>query len=114
MWHLLQSNPTEFLAQYYKREHVESTFAAIKKKLGETLSSRDPNAQVNELLCKVLVHNIQILIQASFERGIPLPAHGSPDDEPVAPQGLPPVQATRVSQMNRDATHSANWPSENN
>jgi hypothetical protein len=73
MWHLLQSNPTEFLAHYYRRENAEATFAAIKKKLGETLSSRDPTAQVNELLCKVLVHNIQILIQASFERGIPLP-----------------------------------------
>ena len=99
MWHLLQSDPTEFLTHYHQRSNAESTFAAIKKKLGETLSSRDRTAQVNELLCKVLIHNIQILIQASFERGIPLPGQiplGEPtasssaaQQKPAAPRAAP-------------------------
>jgi len=78
MWHRFQSDPSEFLDHYHKRENVEATFAAIKKKLGETLSSKNPTAQVNELLCKILAYNITVLIHESFERGIPLP--GGPSD----------------------------------
>ena len=73
MWHRFQSDPSAYLERYYQREIVEATFAAIKKRLGETIRSRDPVAQFNELLCKVLVHNIQVLIHESFEHGIPLP-----------------------------------------
>jgi Transposase DDE domain len=87
MWHRLQSNPSDFLDHYHKRENVEATFAAMKKKLGETIGSKNPTAQVNELLAKVLVYNITVLIHESFERGIALP--GDPghtvaqtDDEP--------------------------------
>jgi transposase len=114
MWHLLQTNPTEFLKHYYMRENVEATFAAIKKKLGETLSSRDPTAQVNELLCKVLVHNIQILIQASFERGIPLPGmatrHGT--QETVHPDS--PSRDAPANPWDLDAAESAARRPENN
>jgi len=73
MWHRFQSEPSQFLDHYHKRENVEATFAAMKKKLGETLGSKDPTAQVNELLCKVLAYNITVLIHESFERGVPLP-----------------------------------------
>ncbi|MCI4372584.1 MAG: hypothetical protein L3K02_02935 [Thermoplasmata archaeon] len=55
----------------------------MKKKLGETLGSKDPTAQVNELLCKVLAHNITVLIHESFERGIPLPGNPGRDGEQV-------------------------------
>ena len=34
----------------------------IKKKFGETLKSKTWTSQVNELLCKVICHNICILI----------------------------------------------------
>jgi hypothetical protein len=78
MWHLLQSDPTAFLNHYHKRENVEAVFSAIKKKLGETISSRDPVAQVNELLCKVLAYNITVLIHEAFEHGILLPGSRSP------------------------------------
>jgi hypothetical protein len=73
MWHRFQAEPSAFLDRYHQRENVEATFGAIKKRLGETLSSRNPVAQENELLAKVLVHNIQVLIHESFERGVPLP-----------------------------------------
>ncbi|HTS33915.1 MAG TPA: transposase [Thermoplasmata archaeon] len=88
MWHRFQSNPSEFLDHYHKRENVEATFAAMKRKLGETLGSKNPTAQVNELLCKVLAYNITVLIHESFERGIPLPsnldqADNRPKNEPT-------------------------------
>jgi Transposase DDE domain/SWIM zinc finger len=88
MWHLLQSDPSKFLDHYNKRENVEAVFAAIKKKLGETISSRDPVAQVNELLCKVLAYNITVLIHESFEHGIPLPSSGSPKPKPDGPRAI--------------------------
>jgi len=72
-WHRFQSDPADFHAHYSKRENVEATFAAIKKKLGETLKSRNPRAQINELLCKILAYDISVLIHESFERGIQLP-----------------------------------------
>jgi len=80
MWHLLQSNPSEFLKHYYMRENVEAVFAGIKKTLGETITSKDPVAQENELLSKVLCWNVKVLIHESFERGIKLPGH-----EPESP-----------------------------
>lgn len=60
----------EFDEHYHKRSNVESTIGAIKKKLGETLKSKNRTAQVNELLCKVLAYNITVLIMEMFVSGI--------------------------------------------
>jgi hypothetical protein len=114
MYHLMQSSPTEFLSHYYKRENAEATFAAIKKKLGKTLSSKDSVAQVNELLCKVIVHNIQILIQASFERGIPLPGRGSSKSRTAEPPSDEPPSSTAVASSEQFATSTATWQSGDN
>jgi hypothetical protein len=114
MWHLFQSNPTEFLTHYYKRENVEATFAAIKKKLGETLSSRDPTAQVNELLCKVLVHNIQILIQASFERGIALPGLATPKESSESDPGVRPLKEGSILAWENLLPAITHWAGGNN
>ncbi len=56
-------NQEEFLEHYHKRSNVETTFSMIKKKFGETLKSKNWTAQINELLCKVICHNICVLIQ---------------------------------------------------
>lgn len=42
----------------------------MKKKLEETLKSKNRIAQVNELLCKVIAYNIMVLIQEMHELGI--------------------------------------------
>lgn len=70
MFHLFQADPEGFNSHYRKRENVESVFSAIKKKLGETLNSRDPTAQVNELLCKVLAYDITVLIHEMYEHRV--------------------------------------------
>jgi hypothetical protein len=60
----------EFLLIYHKRSNAESTFSAIKRVFGDFIRSRTPVAQVNELLLKVLAHNIRCLIHSMYELGI--------------------------------------------
>ena len=60
----------EFMQIYHARSNVETTFSMIKKKFNDTLKSKSKTAQVNELLLKVLCHNIVVLIHESNELGI--------------------------------------------
>jgi len=52
----------EFLKAYHKRSNAESTFSAIKRVFGDSVRSRTCVAQINEVLLKVLAHNIRCLI----------------------------------------------------
>jgi len=70
MYHYFELNKDEFLLHYHKRSNVESTFASIKRKLGDTLKSKNNTAQINELLCKIIAYNIIVLIQEMYELGI--------------------------------------------
>jgi hypothetical protein len=42
----------------------------IKSKFGQRLRSRTLTAQINEALCKVLCHNLCVVIQSVHELGI--------------------------------------------
>jgi hypothetical protein len=42
----------------------------IKTKFGSSVRAKSPTAQVNEVLCKVLCHNICVLIQSIYELGL--------------------------------------------
>ena len=42
----------------------------VKAKFGDALRSKSDSAQFNELLCKVLCHNLCVLIQSIYELGI--------------------------------------------
>jgi transposase len=70
LWHFFQFNREEFLAHYHKRSNVESTFAMIKAKFGSSVRSKTLTAQTNEVLCKIIAHNLCVLVQAIFEFGI--------------------------------------------
>ena len=70
MYHYFQLNQEEFMAHYHKRSNVETTFHMIKAKFGDKLLSKNEVAQKNELLCKVLAHNIVVLIHEIEELGI--------------------------------------------
>ncbi len=70
MFHYFAYNKDEFLEHYHKRSNVETTFSAVKKKLGETLKSKNHTSQVNELLCKFIAYNILVLIEEMHELGI--------------------------------------------
>ena len=70
MWHFYMFNRETFLQHYHKRSNAETTFSMIKGKFGGSVRSKSPIAQVNEVLCKVLCHNICVLIQSIYELGI--------------------------------------------
>lgn len=70
MFHYFQFKNDEYMAHYHKRSNVESTFSAIKRKFGDSVRSKCDFAMVNEVLCKILCHNICCLIQEQCELGI--------------------------------------------
>lgn len=70
MFHFYKFNETEFKEHYHKRSNVETVFSMIKAKFGERLRSKTKTAQINEVLCKVLCHNLCCLIQSIYELGI--------------------------------------------
>jgi transposase len=70
LWHFYQFNRSEFLEKYHKRSNVETTFSMIKAKFGAHVRSRTPVAQMNEALCKVIGHNLCVLVQSMYELGI--------------------------------------------
>ena len=70
LYHFYSLNKEWFERDYHKRSNAESTNAMIKTKFGERLRSRTKVAQFNELVCKVLCHNICVTIQAHYEMGI--------------------------------------------
>ena len=70
MWHFYEFNRGQLLTHYHKRSNVESTVSMIKGKFGDALRGKSTTAQRNETLCKVLCHNICVVIQSIHELGI--------------------------------------------
>lgn len=70
MYHRFMANQDEFMRHYHKRSNVECVFSMLKRKFGERLRSKTRTAQENEVLCKVLCHNLCCVIQSMYELGI--------------------------------------------
>jgi transposase len=70
MFHYFQYRREEFLSHYHKRSNIESTFSMIKAKFRDHLRSKSDSAMRNEILCKMLCHNICRLIHAIYELGL--------------------------------------------
>jgi transposase len=70
MYHYFAFNREDFLSHYHMRSNVESTFASIKAKFGGYVRSRNQVAQANEVLAKIVCHNICCLISAMYELGL--------------------------------------------
>jgi transposase len=62
------------MQRYHRRSNVETTFSMIKGKFGERLRSKSATGQVNEVLCKILCHNVCCLIQSIYELALSLPS----------------------------------------
>jgi transposase len=70
MFYFFMWKRDEFLDRYHKRSNVESTFSMMKRKFGDGLRSKTDVAMLNEGLCKILCHNLVVLIHEMFELGI--------------------------------------------
>jgi transposase len=68
-FHFFQMHSEAFDARYHKRSNVEAAISAVKKKLDETLKSKNATAQENELLCKI-AYNLTVLIHEMHENGV--------------------------------------------
>ena len=67
MFQYFTYNREEFMQHYHLRSNVETTNFMIKSKFGDFVRSKDNTARVNEVLLKVLCHNIVVLIQEMNE-----------------------------------------------
>lgn len=78
MWAHFSLRSEDFLSHYHRRSNVETTMWMIKSKFGSTVRAKHQTAQVNEVLCKVLCHNLACIVHAITEFGIdadvPVPA----------------------------------------
>ena len=89
----------------------ESTFSMMKRKFGDAVRSKEDTAMVNEVLCKVLAHNIFVLNQEECEFGIEamFSKIGTEAAELVrdARGSLPSRRANRVARIPpKDSEHS--------
>jgi transposase len=70
MYFYYNLNRQEFLKHYHQRSNVESTFSMVKAKFRDNVRSRTDESMKNEVLCKLLAHNICCVIQSQCELGI--------------------------------------------
>lgn len=70
MFHYFAFRKDEFMQHYHKRSNVESTFSMIKGKFRDHVRSKTETAMRNEVLCKILCHNIVVLIHEMYELNI--------------------------------------------
>ena len=81
MWKRLYAyftlNEESWKAHYHRRSNVETTFAMIKGKFGDSVRAKSETGQINEILLKVLCHNVCVLIQAMHQLDV------TPNFEPV-------------------------------
>jgi transposase len=66
------ADPEAFRARYRYRVLIEAEISALKRRFSENIRSREPIARVNEILFKVLCHNICCIIHAATEHGLDL------------------------------------------
>jgi len=70
MYHRFAMDSEAFLRHYHKRSNVETVFHMMKSKFGDAVLSKSDVGQHNEVLCKVVAHNICVVIGAVHELGI--------------------------------------------
>ena len=75
MYHYVQGHREEFEAYYHQRSNVETAFHMVKAKFGGFVRTKTHTARVNEVLMKVLCHNLVVLVNAFYVMGV-VPSFG--------------------------------------
>ena len=70
MYNYFTYNREAFLVRYHQRSNVESAFFMIKSKFSDYVRSKTDTACINEILLKLVCHNLCVVIQETFELGI--------------------------------------------
>jgi transposase len=70
MYHLFCLRKEDYLRHYHRRSNVESTFSMVKRKFGDSVRSKTETAMRNEVLAKLVCHNVSCVIHAAHEFGI--------------------------------------------
>ncbi len=70
MYHFFRYQHKEFNHHYHQRSNVETAVSMMKTKFGDAIRSQNPIAQANEILAKVLCHNIVEVHKASVMLGV--------------------------------------------
>lgn len=63
-------NKKVFMEKYGQRNNVESTFKAMKQKFEPYVKNKKDTAQINEILCKVILQNLSVILFNFFSLGI--------------------------------------------
>ncbi len=106
-FHYFQFHQEEYMAKYHKRSNVESTFSAIKRKFGNSVLSKTDTAMTNEVLCKILCHNLTCLIQEQETLGIVPMFWKDEQPEVIEAEILPMARLPCVDSGNDSAASSA-------
>lgn len=70
MYHRFAYDAENFALHYHQRSNVESAFSAIKRKFGDSLRTKTEVANQNEVLAKVLCHNLAVTVRAMHQFGV--------------------------------------------
>lgn len=70
MYHLFALNSENWQCIVGQQNQAESAFSMIKRKFGERVLSKSDTGQENEILCKVLCHNLCVFIYWLYQFGV--------------------------------------------
>lgn len=66
MYNFFKQNNELFMKKYHLRSNAETGFYMIKQKFGDLTCMRNEVGSINDVLCKILCHNICVLVQEIF------------------------------------------------
>lgn len=81
LFHQFALRRDDFLTHYHQRSNVESAFSMVKRKFSDSVRSKTPTAMANEVLAKLVCHNVVCCIHEMYELGIDPGFGGTPRDE---------------------------------
>ena len=70
MYHHFTLRQADFNRHYHLRSNVETCFHMIKSKFGDKVRAKSDTAMINEVLMRVLCHNVCVLIRTMYALGI--------------------------------------------
>jgi transposase len=83
-FHYFRLHRDEFLQHYHKRSNVESSFSALKRKLGDSVRGKTDVSMKNEVLAKVVCYNLTVCIMEWYTLGV-APVFGLTEPDGVSP-----------------------------